>query len=200
MTDTAPSTSDLLRKVKQHEGTVITLGALIAIFREGGFALLLILFASPLALPLPAVGIATVMSVPILFIAGQLAIGKRTPWLPEKLARKEIELDSLRKVINTILPWLEKIEHLIRPRITLFSTRIGCRLIGLVMMICACSVALPIPFSNTIPSMGIVLMSLGLLERDGVVILAGMVVGAIGVGITTAILYFGLEAVKSALF
>ena len=55
--------------------------------------------------------------------------------------------------------------------------------------------ALPIPFSNTLPSIGIVIMSLGMMEKDGLAILGGMMIGIAGVVVTTTIIFFGTEAI-----
>ncbi len=191
--------TDLLRDVAALEGGRLQLGALVAALRHGGFALLLIVFAGPLALPLPAVGIATVMSVPMAFLCLQLLLGRQTVWLPEKLAKRSISGDLIRKVAGWFIPRLEKLEHCFKPRLIMLSGRLGRRFLGLFGLLLVASIALPIPFSNTVPSMGLVIISIGLLERDGVLVLLGMLVGLAGVTLTTLIIFFGVEAVKQGI-
>jgi len=194
MTQKLPRTSELLQKIKHHEGEKITLGEIIETLREGGFALLLIVFSLPTALPLPAVGVATVLAIPTLFISFQLTLGFRSLWLPERLAKKHLNMKTLKKAINVINPRLEKLEHFLKPRIFFLSTKLGHKIIGLTCVFLALLVALPFPFTNTIPSMGIVIMSIGLLERDGFAIIGGMLVGAIGVCFIAAIYVWALAA------
>jgi hypothetical protein len=197
MTEKLESSSELLLQITQHKGDTITVGEMVTIFKTGGFSLLLIVFAGPLALPLPALGIAQVLSVPILFLAIQLASGRSAPWLPQKIANKNMSMETLGKVIPKVIPWLKKIEFFVRPRLGFFASKTGHCITGIACFVCAISVAMPFPFSNTVPSMGIVIMSIGLLERDGLAILAGMCVGAAGVCIAIAVMYFGVEAVMA---
>ncbi len=199
MTNELPNTSKLLEKIKDHKGESISFGELVERLREGGFALLLIIFSSPTALPLPAMGIATVLSVPIMLISIQILIGKSHPWLPNWLRNKKIKMSSMIKIINKINPYIIKVESLLKPRISFLSTKIGHHIIGLACVICALSVALPLPFTNTIPSIGILIMAIGLLERDGLAIIGGMIVGAIGIAFAITVYLLGIEVLKAAL-
>ena len=199
MTQKLPRTSELLQKIKHHDDGDITLGEVVEILREGGFALLLIVFSIPTALPLPAVGVATVLAIPTLFISFQLTLGLRSLWLPKKIAEKKIKMKNIKKAVDLVMPWLLKLEHFLKPRIFFLSTSLGHKVIGFVCLFFAFLVALPFPFTNTIPSMGIVIMSIGLLERDGFAIIGGMVVGGIGVCLVTAIYVLGLGSLIESL-
>jgi len=52
-----------------------------------------------------------------------------------------------------------------------------------------------LPFTNFIPALGIIAMSLGLLSRDGFIILIGIVIGVIGTIFTLAIIILGKKIV-----
>ncbi len=197
MSDELPSSSELLLEIKQHEGEHITVQELVTTFREGGFSLLLIIFCAPLALPLPALGIAQIMALPILLLSMQLAVGRKSPWVPEKIGRKRMKMTSMVKIVDTAVPWLQKLEYFLKPRLKFISTGIGQRFVGVACILCAISVAMPFPFSNTVPSMGIVIMCLGLLERDGLAIMGGLAVGAMGICLAIAVVWFGVEAVEA---
>ena len=194
------TTSEILKTIKEHEGETISVAEIVARFREGGFALMLIIFASPTALPLPAVGLASVMAIPIMFFSLQLALGKKHIWVPKWLAKKRISMSKMNKIIDMAVPYLQKMEKFLKPRVKFLSTRAGEHLIGLICVICTLSVFLPIPLSNTIPSMGIVIMSLGLLSHDGFAIIVGAIIGVIGVTLTIMAILLGAEAVKAMLF
>ena len=75
-----------------------------------------------------------------------------------------------------------------QPRMTYISVHTWERIIGIFSFVFAVAVALPIPLVNFPPGLGILVMSLGLLNRDGVTILIGMIIGTIGIGITMIIL------------
>lgn len=198
MSDTgARAVSEILEGFRAVEKEQLTLRELVDVFAEGGLALLLIVFAMPMALPLPALGIAQVMALPLLFLSAQLAMGRHTLWLPEKMGRKQIARKNLIKAIDIAQPWLKRIEFFLRPRLRVLSSQAGYHLMGIMCVCCSISVAMPVPFSNTVPSMGIVLMGLGLLERDGIVQIAGIAVGALGILIAITIYVVGIEAVRA---
>lgn len=193
-----PTTSELFKRLlEKHKEEEIRISDLVESFRETGFSILLIIFAMPMALPLPALGIAQIFAFPLLFLSTQLTIGLRSPWVPKKIGIKTVKRSTLVNVEKMSMPYLKKVEHLIKPRVKFLSSRFGDRLIGLACLICSISVAMPFPFSNTVPSMGIVVMSIGLLERDGLVILAGMAIGTAGCALATLVVLFGVEVVDS---
>lgn len=198
-TDSTPPrrASDHLEHLRTINPEALKLHHIVDALHEGGFSLMLILFAAPLALPLPALGIAQVMALPLLFLSAQLAMGRKSLWLPQKLAKKSIDHASFMHILDKALPWLHRIERLLHPRLRWLSGRLGHHLIGVACMLCSISVAMPVPFSNTVPSMGIVLMAIGLLERDGLVQLAGVLVGAGGITLALAIYFVGIEAFRA---
>lgn len=193
MTEKLPRSSELLVKIEQHSGDTISIAEIVTIFRESGFGLLLIVFAGFPALPFPALGIATILSLPIIFLSTQLIIGRNSLWLPTWLAKKRVSTKSVNNMVEKLLPYVKKLEFFLKPRVGFLSSKAGHKLIGIVCFMCAISIALPIPLTNTIPSMGVVIMSLGLLERDGIAIIAGMIVGIAGVIIAFCAYYFGVE-------
>ena len=114
--------------------------------------------------------------------------GMKSPWLPEWIGKKEISRKSLEKMIEKATPWLRKIESYLHPRLTYISVHAWERIIGIFAFIFTISISLPIPLTNFPPGWGILIMSLGLLNKDGLTIIVGMIVGTIGVGITLIIL------------
>lgn len=173
--------------------THISVAELVLFLQERGFGLLLILFVAPISLPLPAIGIAQIMALPLLFFSAQMIIGRKSPWLPEKLATKQISLDSLDKISDKIEKYLRKIESIIKPRLSFITSHQAEKFIGLCCLLCSISIAMPFPFSNTIPGMGMLLMAIGLIERDGLLVIAGMIIGAIGIAIATVIMYYAIN-------
>jgi len=184
------STSELLENVVVvYRSDTITVGEIKNSLHERGFGVLLAIAALPLCLPVPVPpGYTTLFSIPLFIFSIQMIIGMRAPWLPAWIEKKEIKRTSLEKLVIKANPWLKKIEKRLQPRLTYISVHTWERIIGIFAFVFAVSISLPIPLTNFPPGWGILIMSLGLLSKDGITILIGMIVGTIGVGITMIIL------------
>jgi hypothetical protein len=192
------STSSLLEKVvEEHKAEVISIGEIKHALNERGFGVLMALAALPLCIPFPAPpGYTTLFSVPLFILATQMIFGMESPWLPKWLEKREIKRANLAKFVNKASGILRKIEKLISPRMKFATTKGGEKFIGIVAFICAISIAVPLPLTNLPPGYGILIMSLGLLGKDGVTILIGFVIATIGCIITALILYYGMDVVN----
>jgi hypothetical protein len=193
-------TSELLSQIidGRNEDENVSLGEINAALHEKGFALLLILFSVPIAVPLPyPPGFTTILGMPLLFYTVQMMMGKVDPWLPKKIAEKEIKISHLKAVIKHSIKFFQFIEKITRPRILVLSSLNGERLIGFLGFLCAVSVSLPIMFGNAVPSLGILIMSIGLLNRDGIIIIFGILVSLIGLFISAAVVVLGLAFIKA---
>lgn len=162
-------TSDILQGILDSpDHGEITVGDFVAKLGERSFALIILIFSLPNALPLPGIpGVSTVTGLPIMFIAMQMIWGRNAIWLPRKLAEKKFHQAMMTKIIGKALPsvlWLEKLLH---PRMTALCTSYGERLIGLLIVLMAVILALPILGGNFLPGFCISLLALALLENDG---------------------------------
>ena len=184
------STSELLENVVVvYHSDAISIGEIKNSLHERGFGVLLAIAALPLCLPVPVPpGYTTLFSIPLFIFSIQMIIGMQAPWLPAWIEKKEIKRQSLERLIIKANPWLKKIEKRLQPRLTYISVHTWERIIGIFAFVFALSISLPIPLTNFPPGWGILIMSLGLLSKDGITILIGMIVGTIGVGITMIIL------------
>lgn len=191
------NTSDILESVVvQSVEDSITLFELKEILHERGFALLMLLFSLPLSIPLPVPpGYTTILSLPILFFAVQIILGYDSPWLPNFLGGKSIKRKNLAFLIEKTVPILRKVEKLTRARIPIFNNPVGERIYGIISFLCAMSIAIPLPLTNFIPAGGIVFMSLGVLNRDGVMAIVGIATSAIGLFISVLVVLLGHKVV-----
>jgi hypothetical protein len=183
-------TSDFLAiVVVEHKKESMTVGEIKNALHERGFGILLAIAAIPICLPVPVPpGYTTIFSIPLFIFSIQMVLGMQVPWLPAWIERKSIKRESLEKIIAKANPWLKKIENRMQPRMTYISVHTWERIIGIFAFVFALSISLPIPLTNFPPGWGILVMSLGLLNRDGVTILIGMIIGTIGIGITMIVL------------
>lgn len=184
-----PTSEYLALVVAEHKNETMTVGELKHALHERGFGILMAIAALPLCLPVPVPpGYTTFFSIPLFIFAIQMILGMSAPWLPKWLEKKEIKTVSLEKLIEKANPWLKKIEIHLRPRMTNVSVKTWEKIIGTFSFVFALSIALPIPMTNFPPGWGILIMSLGLLSKDGLTIIIGVTVGVIGVGITMVVL------------
>lgn len=184
--------------VSKNTADSITFHELKIAFHERGFGLLMVIFILPLSIPFPyPPGFTTVLVVPVFIFSLQMAFGMDAPWLPKWVERQAIKRVTLAKVIEKASPALKKVERLLRPRLYFVSTRGGEKIMGIFCIIFSLSIAVPVPLTNLLPGVGIMVMALGLLSKDGITIMIGMIIGSIGVFFTTLILFYGSKAVMA---
>ena len=188
---------ELAMILREFEVETVTMREVIGLLHGRGYVLLIMLLALPFCTPVPLPGLSTPFGLIITIIGARLALGAK-PWLPARLLDTQLPPKVFAKVFALTRKIILAFERLLRPRL-LWVTRSPRReqLHGVPVVICALMLLLPlpVPFSNVIPAWGIILIAGGLLERDGVFILAGYVASLITVDFFGAIAIFGVEAV-----
>lgn len=174
--------SRLLREMAEPRSGEITIEEVVERFGRRAFGGLLFAFSVPNLLPLPP-GSSTVLGLPLVLIAPQVMLGSENLWLPRKVRKRGLDRAALGKAFDRLLPWLEKLERLLAPRLDWLFGAVGDRVIGLVCTLLALVLILPIPLGNLLPAAAIGLLSLGLMQRDGIVLLLGYATAAISAGV-----------------
>ncbi len=170
------STSDTLQEiVADSQGECITVRTLSEQLGDRGFGILLLLFALPNAIPLPIPGVSTLTSLPLMFFAAQLCSGKERIWLPPWLAEKAIPMGKLKVLTRKSLPWLMRLERMVKPRLDKVTTHHCERVAGGLILILALLMALPIPFGNLPLGIASAVLALAITERDGVMMIIGWI-------------------------
>lgn len=174
----------------------VALDDMIEAFHERGIAFLLLIFAAPMALPLPVPpGINIILATPLLLLTAQQMGGAHKIWLPQKMRRRTLESSKLSAIFRAFIPWLVRIEKLVQPRLPWITLDGASRFFGLLGFIMALCVCIPLPLTNTIPSLGIAVMAIGFIMRDGLAVLVGAVIGMVWISILTgATLIYGPQA------
>jgi hypothetical protein len=179
MTDASPRTalSDVLQRVADEEGERISIGDLLTVLGDRALGALLFVFAFPNVLPAPP-GTSAILGLPLVFLAAQLAF-RLPPWLPGFIARRSMPRQSFRTLVQRMRPWLQRAERLLRPRASVLALPPMEYAVGLLCLLLAIVVLLPIPMGNMLPALSISLLALGILERDGFWIVAGLATAAV---------------------
>lgn len=145
-----------------------TLGAMGA--RAHGCALLLL--ALPDALPLPLPSLSAVLALPLLILALHLAAFGGARGLPRRLRGMALPAALVGMLRERVAPVLSRAERLSHPR---WQPLAGNeRLLALVCLYLAALLLLPLPFFNAPPALCLVLLALGIVQRDGLLVLAGL--------------------------
>ena len=171
----------------------ISIKDLIIAMDAGGFGLIMTIFSLPIIIPLPP-PFPSLISIPMVVFSFQMMIGCKSPRLPEKLSNLSVKRSVLAMMVEKSAPYIRKAETFVKPRLSMLSSDWFRRVIGLFCFVFSMSVLLPMPLSNFIPGMGVLIASFGLLGKDGIIILLGLTIGSIGVVITTIAVLLGVEA------
>ncbi|MBB6091685.1 hypothetical protein HNQ60_000531 [Povalibacter uvarum] len=143
---------------------------------DRAFGALLFILAFPNIVPTPP-GTSAVLGLPMLLLAGQLAWGRRTPWLPRFIAERSLDRGIFAHAVERIAPALRRFERFLKPRAAWLVSPLPERMIGLVTFVLALVIFLPIPLGNIVPAIAICIISLGLLEHDGIAAAVGATLG-----------------------
>src|SRR5512133_2466658 len=173
-----------------------TLGNLVELFEQKSFAILFVLLLGVPALPLPTGGATHVFEIIGVLLALQLIAGREHIWLPERWCRLELAGPRRQRFIAGLMKMIRRLERLSRPRLrVIFDHRLSNIVFG-VLVIAGCAGAfLAPPFTglDTLPALGVVLLSLGVLLEDFAVVIVALIVGGVGVLLEIAL---GKAAVK----
>lgn len=153
-------------------------------FAEKGFAVSFLLLMILPALPIPTGGITHIFEIATIILAAQLAIGRKTFWLPGFLGDIKLGRLATGKIAPAILKLIRKLEKFSRPRGTALMQSTGLRcLSGLAIIGLALTAFLSLPFSglDTLPSLGVVTITLGIILDDIVIYIIGLILGLAGV-------------------
>ncbi|WP_162914313.1 exopolysaccharide biosynthesis protein [Taklimakanibacter lacteus] len=182
--------SDILKRLGKNHNPDLTLGDIVRELGERGFGALILLLAAPNLIPLPP-GSSFVFGVPLVFITAQLMIKQDKVWLPRRLVEMKVGGGRLPYLLERLVPYVVKVEKLLKPRGTLLTSSYGERLAGLAGLFCAIVLLLPIPGANMAPAFALCCFALGLIEQDEVAMAGGWLGTAATVAILILLYVFG---------
>ncbi|WP_339898020.1 exopolysaccharide biosynthesis protein [uncultured Gilvimarinus sp.] len=181
--DNLTGTIDLIEE--SGSGETLSVGDILSGVKGRGFGPLLLLPALITLLPTGGIpGVPIVAAILIVLIAGQLLAGASRPWIPQRLARANVSRQRFTKLLDKSRPVTRRIDRAIKPRYGFMTGDTGNRVIAVIAIVLALSLIPlgPIPFAAAIPSGIMVLLALGLVARDGLLIILGLILSAIAGG------------------
>lgn len=164
----------------------MSVGALIGRLGDRSFGWALILFGLLNLLPLP-IGSNMLLALPLILVTAQMALGRRTLWLPERLAARRVGRRGFQKLVLRAGPALRPLERIVRPRLPFMFGPAAERSVGLFLFIVSVAVFLPLPLSAYLPAVTICLAGIGIVERDGLVVAFSLGLGIVAVAVSLVI-------------
>jgi len=189
------STSELLLGLgAQINADQIQIGQLIDALQDRAFGLILLILALPCAVPF-LYGIPQAVSVPLVFVAAQIAIGRHKLWMPEKVRARSFSREAFEDMAQKAAPYISWFEMISKPRLVALTKGPIERVLGVLLLIFSASIATPLPLTNTVPGIAVGIVALGFIERDGFLIIVGTILGTIWVTLLVgAAILFGAAA------
>jgi hypothetical protein len=161
-----------------------TLGTLIELFEEKAFAIVFVLLMGVPALPLPTGGATHVFEIVTVLLALQLIWGRDQIWLPKRWRGLQLAGPGRQKFLRGLMKMIRRLERFSRPRFRfLFNHRLSNIVFGVLVILGSVGAFFAPPFTglDTLPALGVVLLSLAVLLEDFVVAAVGIAIGFGGV-------------------
>lgn len=172
--DVSHNVTRLLRRLADDGGDAgLTLHEIRDRLDERAYGLLILLLSIPCLVP-GLYGVPQVVGLIVILLAGQMLVGREEPWLPRwflNLRCKGSWLKAMADFAETKLGWIDRLS---RPRLRRFADGPGEKLAAVFMILATVTIVMPL--TNTIPSIALALLSVGLIQRDGLFVLAGCAV------------------------
>jgi hypothetical protein len=178
--------SQLFAQMARDADGQVSLASIRDALGDRSFAALLVLFAAFNLLPLPP-GATAISGLPLVIVSAQMMYGSKRTWLPRFLMDRSISAETFRRIMDWTVPRLIRLERLIQPRYWPFWRRQGDRVIGVMTLILAIVVTLPIPLGNWLPAASTALLGLSLVERDGILFAVGTALGVVAMVVIVAV-------------
>lgn len=164
--------SDVIEEIGERPDPKLRLQELVAAFGERGFGAMILILSLLALLPWPPGGKA-VFAAPIILMSLELAFQRDSIWLPRWALNASVSRAAYRAGVSRIMKAVRYVENLTRPRLPFLTGEIADIVTGLVCVVLALIMALPIPFGDALPGIALVFFALGMMQRDGIAVLLG---------------------------
>jgi hypothetical protein len=165
---------------------------LLSAIEDRAVLALVLLFSLPNIIPMPP-GTSAVLGAPLVILTAQWLLGAK-PWLPSPLLHMSLDRRDLARWLDRATPWLMRADSMLRPRLAPLVRPCAQRMAGILGMVLALILLLPIPLGNAPPALAISVLAAGFLRRDGVWVLAGTAIGTASIAIAWKVVSLAFRA------
>lgn len=165
---------------------VVTVGEVADRVAQRGFGLIMIVLALPTMIPVLPPGSAAFIGLLYILLAVQMLIGLREPWLPARVRNYRLTSGMLQMLRARGIPLLRRVERLTRRREIWVPDAIMTRAVAVAVLLLGIILLSPIPFFNTIPALTVLVLGIGLFNRDTLFLVGGLAASALVTGLAVA--------------
>ena len=188
---------ELRRLIETFAERSVTLREVMAVLRGRGYTLLLILLALPFCTPIPLPGLSTPFGLVIAVIGFRLSL-RQAPWLPARLLDTALPPRFFARLLSAGRWVIRLLEWGLRPRRVALVERGALHHVYGVMVLVSgllLLLPLPVPFSNSLPALVVILTAAALMERDGYCAVAALALFALTLCFFAALAWGGAEGI-----
>jgi hypothetical protein len=188
-----------LARLRAHaaEAGSVSLDELMSAMGRSSIAFAILILSLPALTPIPG-PFGMVFGTCLAIVSLQIIAGFRRIWLPQFLGRRQISGGTIDLMVRYTSPLVARVETLLRKnRMRHFAGPRAQAFLGVPVLLLAIAVALPIPFGNFLPVAALIMIALGLMERDGLVAILGVAMGVVALGATGGLVYAAAWGVGS---
>jgi hypothetical protein len=168
------------RTLDANADGVVVLGEVLDKAGDRGYGFLLILLAIPAFIPILPPGTSGVLGALMSIVALQMLFGLKQPWFPKRWRNKVLSPKVVQALQTRGVAMLRQIERVSHPRgRRLTRNGLILRLSALVVIALALVLSSPMPFMNTLPALGVLLIGVGLANHDLYFLSAGWGIGIV---------------------
>lgn len=168
----------------------LTIADILKETSERGFCLVIGLLVMPFLFPMPP-GFTTILGSACLLLAAQMAIGRKVPWLPQRVARFRFPQPFVAQLLVNLEKLTKILEKVAKPRwLSIAESRHVWQLNGICITWLTLLLMAPVPFTNPVPTAGILLLSIATLEADGLLMFVGYGLVGLNTALFGSVAYF----------
>jgi hypothetical protein len=189
--------AQLRQLADREEHDELTLGGLMDELQGRVYTLLLLVLALPMCQPVPLPGLSTPFGVAIALLGLRFALSQR-PWMPKRLLATKLSGNFFPAVMRGGARVLGVFEKLLHPRMTgVFEFGQTRFLAGAIVCLCGLLLLLPLPIpgTNMLPALTVILTAAAFSERDGYCLIAAGVAFLLTLAFFGAIVWGGAEII-----
>jgi hypothetical protein len=189
-------TSELLAKLARDPAERLTVGDILATLGDRSFSLLVVILGLPNCIPMPP-PIPIFCALLLIGVAVQIGSGRHAPWAPAFVLNRSVARKDVARAAGRAIPLLERLERFSQPRFNWLGHRRATLALGALLMALALGVLVALPVVGQIPwGWAVCLLGIGLVERDGLLILGALALGAIGFLLNAGFVYAVFMAIS----
>lgn len=201
MTDSLPPeagvASQRLKRLSEHAMAAgsVSFDELLTTMGRASIAFAILILSLPALTPIPG-PFGFVFGSCLAIVSLQILAGYSRIWLPSFIGRRRVSADTIALIVRYTAPLVTRVETFLkRNRMRHLAGPRAQAMMGLPVLLLAIAVALPIPFGNFLPVAALVMIALGLMERDGLVTMLGLVLGVVALMASAGLVFAAMQGV-----